>query len=75
MNAITTSIFVVLDEANLTTLKKYDPEKNDMVTATFSSYDHANEHAASYLELWTVVPVKFEHAVHHHIPNVMREEG
>jgi len=49
MNAIKTNVFVVLDEATLKTLKKYNEEKNEMETAIFSSYDQANDHAAENL--------------------------
>lgn len=75
MNTLSTNVFVVLDESTLTTLKKYDPENNEMVTAIFESYDQANTYASEKLGgVWSVVPVKFEHNLYHYTPNMPKVE-
>lgn len=58
----TTNLHIILDEANLTTLKD-----SRGVVKRFNTFKAANEHASNHLEVWQVVKVHFEHNFIQHL--------
>lgn len=58
----TTNLFIVLNEETLNTMKGKGGK-----TAKFATKQEANDTAAGKLNMWTVVPVKFEHRFLQHL--------
>jgi len=56
-----TDIFIVIDERTLNTMKGFGGR-----TAKFKTKEQADDKAATKLELWSVVPIKFTHSFIHH---------
>lgn len=61
MNTKHTNLFIVLNEETLNTMKGKGGK-----TAKFKTEDEANKKAASKLNIWSVVPVNFNHRFIHH---------
>jgi|TARA_R110002020_G_scaffold382762_1_gene593450 hypothetical protein len=51
-----TNIFIVINDRTLNTMKGFGGR-----TAKFKTKEQADDKAATKLELWTVVPIKFSH--------------